>query len=163
MLTGFDKSRAPHFPTSPQSLVQLDEAIDDITSCDRKLILLRDERCEDKEYRYRFLREAEASGNLTHPNIVTTHDAHESNDVHFLVMEFLEGKTLAEVIEETGEMALDEAISIISQCSDALAVAHLTGLVGLDHAVLLCHAAYPPVGFDRHITPSLVQRVPDPD
>ncbi len=86
------------------------------------------------EFVQKFIREAITAAQLNHPNIVGIHRVgrDEERNLHFLVMEFLEGKTLSDIIEETGEFAIDEAISIISQCSDALAVAHDKNIIHRD-------------------------------
>lgn len=94
--------------------------------------LLRDERCEDKEYRYRFLREAEASGNLTHPNIVTVYDIGEVNNQPYIAMELLEGETLDKIMESGERLQMTEIIGIGIQLADALGYAHARGIVHRD-------------------------------
>jgi len=86
------------------------------------------------EFVQKFIREAITAAQLNHPNIVGIHRVgrDEERNLHFLVMEFLSGKTLSDIIDESGEFALDEAISIVSQCSDALAVAHDKNIIHRD-------------------------------
>lgn len=86
------------------------------------------------EFVQKFIREAVTAAQLNHPNIVAIHKVgrDEDRNVHFLIMEFLEGKTLSEVIDEKGALGLDETISIILQCADALAVAHDKKIVHRD-------------------------------
>jgi eukaryotic-like serine/threonine-protein kinase len=57
----------------------------------------------------RFQREVEAAAKLEHPNIVTAHDADEANGTHFLVMQYVEGKDLAEVIKDKGPVSVATA------------------------------------------------------
>ncbi len=72
----------------------------------------------------RFNREARAAGKLSHPNIVSVTDFFEENGRYFIVMEYLEGQTLRDVMQMRGAMPLQEAIGIACQVLDALAHAH---------------------------------------
>ncbi len=72
----------------------------------------------------RFNREARAAGKLNHPNIVSVTDFFEENGRYFIVMEYLEGQTLRDVMQMRGSMPLQEAIGIACQILDALAHAH---------------------------------------
>src|SRR5665213_3059808 len=58
----------------------------------------------------RFHREAKAAARLTHPNIVTAHDADEAGGMHFLVMEYVEGSDLAGVVKQQGSLPVNQAI-----------------------------------------------------
>jgi eukaryotic-like serine/threonine-protein kinase len=79
----------------------------------------------------RFLREARAIGRLSHPHICTLHDVGQQDDVPFLVMELLEGPTLAERIEQ-GPVPVGEALRIASQIARALDCAHRSGVIHRD-------------------------------
>ena len=79
----------------------------------------------------RFEREARAIARLNHPNICTLHDVGKFEDVPFLVMELVEGMTLAERLER-GPIALDEALATGAQIAKALDVAHGSGVVHRD-------------------------------
>jgi len=72
----------------------------------------------------RFNREARAAGKLSHPNIVSVTDFFEENGRYFIVMEYLEGQTLRDVMQVRGSMPLQEAIGIACQVLDALTHAH---------------------------------------
>jgi serine/threonine protein kinase len=85
----------------------------------------------DAQLRLRFEREAKAISSLTHPNICTLHDVGHEDGVDFLVMEFLEGATLADRIER-GPLPVDQALSIGIQITDALEKAHRQGIVHRD-------------------------------
>lgn len=71
----------------------------------------------------RFYREARAAAALDHPNIVRTHDIDQDGNLHFLVMEYVDGSSLLEIIKKKGPMAIDRACHYVAQT-----------LQGLDHA-----------------------------
>ncbi len=79
----------------------------------------------------RLKREARAVARLSHPNIVTIHDVGEQDGQHFLVMEYLEGVTLRERMDE-GPLSLAEASRILDQVAAALDAAHARGVVHRD-------------------------------
>ncbi|MDQ4122781.1 MAG: protein kinase [Acidobacteriota bacterium] len=78
----------------------------------------------------RFEREARAVSALNHPNIVTVYDVGESDGWHFIATEFIEGKTVRELISEN--IKLKEILSIAAQTAEALAAAHSAGIVHRD-------------------------------
>ena len=85
----------------------------------------------DAEAAPRILREARAASRLNHPNIVTVHELGTSGDVEFLVMEYVEGNSLAALIQPGG-LPIDRVLDYGSQIADALAAAHEAGLVHRD-------------------------------
>ena len=80
----------------------------------------------------RFQREIKATAQLSHPNIVTAFDAHESNGVYFLVMEYVKGLDLWEQVRKQGPLTVEESVRIILQIADALAEAHRHDIVHRD-------------------------------
>ncbi len=80
----------------------------------------------------RFYREVEAAAKLTHPNIVTAYDASEHEGIHYLVMEYVEGKDLARVIKERGPLEVKQALDCILQAAKGLAYAHAQGVIHRD-------------------------------
>jgi serine/threonine-protein kinase len=80
----------------------------------------------------RFHREVEAAAKLTHPNIVAAFDADESNGVHFLVMEFVEGIDLARHIKQHGPVSVADGVKYILQAAQGLEHAHRQGVVHRD-------------------------------
>ena len=80
----------------------------------------------------RFYREAKAAGTLSHRNIVTIHDVGQENDRHFLVMEYLEGQSLRDILQMQGALPLKETVEITLQLCDALNYAHSRGVVHRD-------------------------------
>ena len=94
--------------------------------------LLRGEVATDPEYRYRFLQEAKAAGNLTHPNIVTIFDVGEVEQGPYIAMEFLEGQTLEEMMDSNTPISVREAVVYGIQLAEALDYSHTRGIVHRD-------------------------------
>ena len=80
----------------------------------------------------RFRREAQAAASLNHPNIVAVYDWGEEDDTAFIVMEYVQGQTLREVIHTYGRLAPNEGARIAIEIADALAFAHRNGVVHRD-------------------------------
>ncbi|MBX3179011.1 MAG: protein kinase [Candidatus Hydrogenedentes bacterium] len=80
----------------------------------------------------RFLREAQAAGALSHPNIITIYDAAEENGIAYIAMEYLEGGDLGDVMESKRRLGMDEIVEIGASICEALAVAHDRGVVHRD-------------------------------
>lgn len=80
----------------------------------------------------RFEREVRAAAQLSHPNIVTAYDADSFGDMHFLVMEYVEGLDLGTVVNREGPMAVGRAIRYITQTARGLEYAHAKGIVHRD-------------------------------
>ena len=80
----------------------------------------------------RFRREAQAAANLNHPNIVAVYDWGEHEDTYFIVMEYVEGQTLAELIAGQGHLAPDVAADVTIEVASALGFAHRNGTVHRD-------------------------------
>jgi len=101
---------------------------------DRNLAIkvLRDERSVDGEYVVRFLREAKAVGNLSHPHIVTVYDVDEYENKPFIVMELLEGIPLSVLMNSGKIFTLSEVITIGKQLASALDYAHSRGIIHRD-------------------------------
>jgi len=87
---------------------------------------------ENPEYVQRFYKEGQAAGKLNHPNIVQAIDVGEAGGYHYFVMEFVEGKTIADDISSGHIFGEQEAIEIIIQVCHALQHAHSHGLVHRD-------------------------------
>ncbi|HEX8712682.1 MAG TPA: serine/threonine-protein kinase [Terracidiphilus sp.] len=105
---------------------------------------------QSQEYVSRFLREAHAAGSLAHPGIVPVFDVGEHEGVPFLVMEFVEGRTLAEAMHKGERFTLDQVCEIGGQIGEALGYAHRHGVVHRDikpaNILMTSRAVY---GFER--------------
>jgi serine/threonine-protein kinase len=85
----------------------------------------------DPERRRRFLQEAQAASGLNHPNIITIHDIVSEGDTEFMVMEYVAGRTLNDLIPKGG-LRVPQALKYALQISDALNAAHAAGIVHRD-------------------------------
>jgi serine/threonine protein kinase len=80
----------------------------------------------------RFYREAKATAKLSHPHIVATHDAGEHAGVHYLVMEYVEGKDLARLVKERGPLSVEQTLNCVIQAARGLDYAHHHGIIHRD-------------------------------
>jgi serine/threonine-protein kinase len=94
--------------------------------------MLRPEFTSDEDFVKRFRREAQAVASLSHPNIVSIYDVGQEDKVHYLVMEYVEGDNLKNLIREQGVVPVDRAVEIARQISDALQHAHENNIVHRD-------------------------------
>jgi len=94
--------------------------------------ILPKSRVEDSSYLARFHREAQAAAALDHRNIVRAYDVDNENDVHFLVMEYVEGRDLSQIVKRDGPLDYAEAADYIRQGAEGLAHAHQSGLIHRD-------------------------------
>ena len=103
------------------------------TKLDRKIALkvLPPEAAASQERLERFRREAKAVAALNHPNIVTIYSVEEVDSHHFLTMEYVEGKTLSEVVPKSG-LSLEKFFEIGIPLADALSAAHEKGIIHRD-------------------------------
>ncbi|MDO5568521.1 MAG: Stk1 family PASTA domain-containing Ser/Thr kinase [bacterium] len=92
--------------------------------------VLRGELSSDEKFIKRFQREALAVSNLSHPNIVEVYDVGEEEDIdgigskYYIVMEYIEGRTLKQLVQKRGPLTIPEVIDIMSQLTEGLAHAH---------------------------------------
>jgi tRNA A-37 threonylcarbamoyl transferase component Bud32 len=95
------------------------------------LKILAPEREQDPAFASRFEKEAQALARLSHPNIVTIHDFGETNGMYYLLMEYVDGVTLRQLLD-AGRVSPREALAIVPQICDALQFAHDRGIVHRD-------------------------------
>lgn len=96
------------------------------------LKVLRGDLSEDEVFIRRFKREALAATSLNHPNIVQIYDIGEEDDKYFIVMEYISGYTLKQLLQKRKHLTLTEVVDICKQLSLALAHAHSKGIVHRD-------------------------------
>ena len=94
--------------------------------------ILNKDLASDDKFITRFKREAKAAGKLTHPCIVNVFDVGQDGDVNFIVMEFVDGGSLKQVIESVGIISGKMAIKVAIDIATGLAHAHARGLVHCD-------------------------------
>lgn len=94
--------------------------------------VLPKDRVEDTSYLARFHREAQAAAALDHRNIVRAYDVDNDGDIHYLVMEFVEGRDLQQMVKQDGPLEFAVAADYIRQAADGLAHAHEAGLIHRD-------------------------------
>ncbi|MER3522213.1 MAG: hypothetical protein C4317_08650 [Acidimicrobiia bacterium] len=96
------------------------------------LKILNPEFASDPGFVERFRREARAAASLTHPNIVAVYDSDRDGDTYFLVMEFVDGKSLREILRADGRLHYRRAAEVASEIALALEAAHSKGVVHRD-------------------------------
>lgn len=94
--------------------------------------VLRPEYTGDEEFVARFRKEAQAVAKLSHPNIVSVYDVGQEGDTHYIVMEYVEGRNLKQVIKEMGIIPVQHALDIARQICEGLQDAHENGIVHRD-------------------------------
>lgn len=102
--------------------------------------VLRPEFVDDDEFLGKFKREAEAVASLSHPNIVNVYDVGEEGKVHYIVMEYVDGQNLKEIIKNEGTLDEYTALDITKQIAMALSEAHKKGIIHRDikpHNILI--------------------------
>jgi serine/threonine protein kinase len=87
---------------------------------------------DDPSFVDRFRREAQAAARLNHPNLVSVYDTGSDDGVHFIVMEYVEGRTLADYLAGGGRIMPQRAIEIAEAVSQALTAAHAQGVIHRD-------------------------------
>jgi serine/threonine protein kinase/beta-lactam-binding protein with PASTA domain len=102
--------------------------------------VLRQQFTHDEDFVKRFRREAQAAASLSHPNIVSIYDVGQVEDTHYIVMEFIDGANLNEIIRDRAPLQPDEAVKITGQICDALEHAHHNQIIHRDikpHNILM--------------------------
>ena len=104
------------------------------TILDRNVAIkvLRGDLANDEKFVRRFQREALSASSLSHPNIVAMYDVGEDDGLYYIVMEYVEGKTLKQLLKKRGSLTLSEAIDIMLQLTDGMAHAHDSYIVHRD-------------------------------
>jgi len=102
--------------------------------------ILRQQFVHDEEFVRRFRREAQSAASLSHSNIVSVYDVGQEDDTHYIVMEYVEGHNLNDVIKDRAPLQAEEAVRIAAQICDALDHAHQNQIIHRDikpHNILI--------------------------
>lgn len=94
--------------------------------------VLRGDLADDEKFVRRFQREAISASSLSHPNIVEMYDVGEDNGNFYIVMEYIDGKTLKQLIKKRGHLTSSEAVDIMCQLTDGLSHAHESYIIHRD-------------------------------
>ncbi len=94
--------------------------------------VLRGDLANDEKFVRRFQREALAASSLSNPNIVEVYDVGEDNGEYYIVMEYIEGKHLKQLLKKRGKLTVSEAVDIVLQITDGLSVAHDSYIIHRD-------------------------------
>lgn len=96
------------------------------------LKVLKEEFSSDEEFVQKFRKEAQSVASLVHPNIVAAYDAVDEGELHYIVMELVEGRSLKYRIQHRGMIGNDSAIEIALQTAEGIAAAHRNGIIHRD-------------------------------
>ena len=107
-------------------------AYDTILDRDVAVKVLRGDLANDEKFVRRFQREDLSASSLTHPNIVEVYDVGEDHGQYFIVMEYVEGRHLKDLIKKRGKLTLSEVIDIMLQITDGMSVAHDSYIIHRD-------------------------------
>ena len=109
------------------------KAMDKVLKRNVAVKILRDEFTTDEEFIKRFDVEAQSAARLTHPNIVSIYDVGVEDNLHYIVMELIQGKTLKEIIlEERGPLPWKWSVNVAIQIASALETAHRNNIIHRD-------------------------------
>ena len=107
-------------------------AVDLILNRKVAIKILRGDLANDEKFIRRFQREALAASSLSHPNIVEMYDVGEDNGNYYIVMEYIEGKTLKQLLKKRGHLTVGEAVDIMLQITDGMVHAHDSYIIHRD-------------------------------
>jgi serine/threonine-protein kinase len=113
-------------------MAEVYRARDELLGRDVAVKVLSERFARDTSFVERFRREAQAAANLSHPNIVSLYDYGSDGETYFIVMEFIDGRGLDEIIRDEGPLLPERAAEIASDVAKALERAHTAGLVHRD-------------------------------
>ncbi len=94
--------------------------------------VLRGDLATDEKFVRRFQREALSASSLSHPNIVEVYDVGEDNGLYYIVMEYIEGKHLKQLLKKRGSLTVREVVDIMMQVTDGMSAAHDSYIIHRD-------------------------------
>ena len=94
--------------------------------------VLRGDLATDEKFVRRFQREALSASSLSHPNIVEVYDVGEDNGLYYIVMEYIEGKHLKQLLKKRGSLTKEEVVDIMLQLTDGMSAAHDSYIIHRD-------------------------------
>jgi serine/threonine-protein kinase len=113
-------------------MAEVYRARDELLGRDVAVKVLNDRLSHDKSFVERFRREAQSAANLNHPNVVSLYDYGSDDGAYYIVMEYIEGKSLGDMVTEGGPLLPERAAEIAADVAAALERAHSSGLVHRD-------------------------------
>ena len=119
-------------PVGGGGMAQVYKARDNVLGRVVAVKILREQYASDDQFVARFKREAQAAANLAHPNIVNVYDVGQDGDLYYIIMEYISGESLKELINRASPLPVDSAVSIAAQILSALEYAHRSGLIHRD-------------------------------
>ncbi len=129
--------------------------------------VLRDQFVTDEDFIRRFRREAQSAASLSHPNIVSVYDVGKEGDTEYIVMEYVEGRNLKEIIREYAPLSTDQSINLGRQITEAIQNAHEHHIIHRDikpHNILVSedgHAKVTDFGIARAVSSATVTHTGD--
>ena len=129
--------------------------------------VLRDQFVTDEDFIRRFRREAQSAASLSHPNIVSVYDVGKDGDTEYIVMEYVEGRNLKEIIREYAPLSTDQSINLGRQITEAIQNAHEHHIIHRDikpHNILVTadgHAKVTDFGIARAVSSATVTHTGD--
>ena len=113
-------------------MAQVYEGTDSVLGRTVAIKVLAPQYASDEAFVARFRREAQAAARLNHPGVVSVYDTGSDDGVHYIVMEYVPGRTLAQVLEQEGRLQPERAAEIARSVAQALAFAHSAGIIHRD-------------------------------
>lgn len=129
--------------------------------------VLRDQFVTDEDFIRRFRREAQSAASLSHPNIVSIYDVGKDGDTEYIVMEFVEGRNLKEIIREYAPLSTEQSVNLAKQITGAIQNAHEKHIIHRDikpHNILVTsngHAKVTDFGIARAVSSATVTHTGD--
>ena len=129
--------------------------------------VLREQFVTDEDFIRRFRREAQSAASLSHPNIVSVYDVGKEEDTEYIVMEYVEGRNLKEIIREFAPLSSDQTINLARQITGAIQNAHEHHIIHRDikpHNILVTadgHAKVTDFGIARAVSSATVTHTGD--